>query len=347
MPPKTAKKTTTTKRKSSQSDRASNIEHDASTPTAATSGPTQPAKKKARVSDATGTGVVVTKAAGQEKEATANTGDKRKRADFVSNAFPGGNFDLYAMALPFLRTALQPPGGKKLDYPALRQLIAEKQSKNDKSGKVALALPSAGNGYGRFSSNASRYCDPMEEMPFDIGLASVRKVDSVTFSTSERALFWPEAPASGPGLEGGLTLLEQSCGIDSLTGSFKLCTVPIFTTSNPKDAMYAGVLSFDVRYGSIYRRKQHGPGQKDAFGFWAVPALDTDSRKLKTDGLAHLATKTVSFTAASSDFVDHQVEEALAALDDSRFDFEFDDESGSDDDEYGYFGERHRFGAYY
>ncbi|KAF7305352.1 hypothetical protein HMN09_00787100 [Mycena chlorophos] len=368
MPPKTSKKAAAAKPRASTGSRATaSAKIDASTakPTRAS----EPAKKKSRVSDAgteNGVDTATSTRSGDKEdtesttttttkttasETTASSGSKRKRSATVSasasstqpnaapsnNAFTSGNFDLYNMELPFLQKALKPSSSSALNYTALRTLIREKQTKSDKTAKIVLSLPSSdANGYGRLCAAGIR--DPMEEMPFDIGLASVRRVDNISFTPAQKAALFPKDTAastspSGSGLEGSIVLVDQGCGISSFTGTFKLCTVPLAGTGD--DAVYVGAATIDAKYSSMYSRRGHGSGFKLTFGFWAVRALgdDKDKKKLKADGLEWLANKeggaSGSASAGHAGYDDDDDEEE--GYDSDPFGF-FDDEEESDDD---------------
>nr|GAT53562.1 predicted protein [Mycena chlorophos] len=383
--PQTSKKAAAAKPRASTGSRASaSAKTDASTakPTRAS----EPAKKKARVSDAgTENGVdtptstrsgdkdsedtesTTTTTKSAASETTASSGSKRKRSATVSasastatqpdaapntNIFLGGNFDLYNMELPFLQKALKPSSSSALNYTALRTLIREKQTKSDKTAKIVLSLPSSGgNGYGRLCAAGIK--DPMEEMPFDIGLASVRRVDNISFTSTQKAALFPKDTAaatatspSGPGLEGSIVLVDQGCGISSFTGTFKLCTVPLAGTGTGDDAVYVGAATIDAKYSSMYSRRGHGSGFKVTFGFWAVRALgdDKDKKKLKVDGLEWLANKeggaSGSARAGHAGYDDDEEEEE--GYDSDPFGF-FDDEQSDDDHAHvAYWGTRTR-----
>ncbi|KAJ7054949.1 hypothetical protein C8F01DRAFT_476195 [Mycena amicta] len=211
-----------------------------------------------------------------------------------ANTFQGGKLDLYGMPLPFLRNALKPNNTGNLDYAALLTLIQSKQAKNDNSGRVVVSLASASAaGYGRFSSRVEGFCEPFEEEPYDIGIAAVKRVDKLSFNAAERQALWPtsEVPQfdGSPGLQGTMVLVDSPCGVGSVSGAFKMLTVPVKESDGV--AMWVGVVSFQVKHGSLYQRKGFGRGTSAAFGFWAVAAKEGDQRALECADLGHLANR--------------------------------------------------------
>nr|GAT53635.1 predicted protein [Mycena chlorophos] len=236
------------------------------------------------------------------------------------NTFQGGNLDLYAMALPFLRNALKPAGSTTSDYPALLKLIQSKQAKADNTARLVLSLPTSGSGgmgYGRLASGAEGFCEPFEDAPFDVGIASLEHVDKVTFTAAQKRELWPAAdvPEDGPGIQGTMVLIDKPCGVNSASGTFKMLLVPV------KDGMemWAGAASFQVKYGSLYQRKGFGRGTIVTFGFWAVPSVKDDPRALECTELGYLATT-----------------KGNAVVDDVDSDEEEESDDDSDDGGYGY-----------
>ncbi|KAJ7060469.1 hypothetical protein C8F01DRAFT_1084193 [Mycena amicta] len=213
----------------------------------------------------------------------------------TANTFQGGKLDLYGMPLPFLRNALKPNNTGNLDYAALLTLIQSKQAKNDNSARAVVSLPESASaaGYGRFSSRVEGFCEPFEEEPYDIGIAAVKRVDKLSFNAAERQALWPtsEVPQfdGSPGLQGTMVLVDSPCGVGSVSGAFKMLTVPVKESDGV--AMWVGVVSFQVKHGSLYQRKGFGRGTLAAFGFWAVAAKEGDQRALECADLGHLANR--------------------------------------------------------
>ncbi|KAF7305292.1 hypothetical protein HMN09_00780400 [Mycena chlorophos] len=249
----------------------------------------------------------------------AETTESSQTTTGTMNVFQGGNLDLYAMALPFLRKALKPAESTTSDYPALLKLIQSKQAKADNTARLVLSLPTSDSelGYGRLASGAEGFREPFEDEPFDVGIASLEHVDKVTFTAAQKRELWPAAdvPDGAPGIQGTMVLIDKPCGINSASGTFKMLLAPV------KDGMemWAGAASFQVKYGSLYERKGFGRGTIVTFGFWAVPSVKDDPRALECADLGYLATT-----------------KGNAIVDDVDSDEEDESDDDSDDGGYGY-----------
>ncbi|KAL0568145.1 hypothetical protein V5O48_013839 [Marasmius crinis-equi] len=283
----------------------------------------QPAQKKKRTADGTakssepslkakeGSGGATTSEAAKGKavqnaKAKGSAENKNKDAKSVepeqsssapSLSFTGGAFDIYAMPLPFLQKVLKPTSDSKEDYSALYNRILELQAKPDNSGQLALHVPASANGYGRLSSGM--LTEPFGDEPYDIGLASIERHTELKFTAKEKGLFWPsDAVPKGEGIAATVVLAEEMCGISGVSGELKISTTPVWK-DDKGGLIYQGVMTFGVRYGSMYQRKGHGSGGNGAFGFWLVPSKET--RKLECSGVAHLANKKGSKSTGSFD----------------------------------------------
>jgi hypothetical protein len=127
--------------------------------------------------------------------------------------------------------------------------------------------------------------DPMEEMPFDITIDSVRRHESLSFTRTELLSFAaPDAIPEGPGISGEMELADSHCGIQSASGVFKIQRV--WTKPNPDVdgelvELFEGFLSFNVSYSGLYRRKGHGNGDNKKFAFWGVRArINKDGKEI-------------------------------------------------------------------
>ncbi|KAG6808884.1 hypothetical protein H0H92_002470, partial [Tricholoma furcatifolium] len=118
----------------------------------------------------------------------------------------------------------------------------EENSKPQKAPKPPIPDP----------QHCSSFTEAFEDMPYDIGIAGLRKVDMLAI---------PGQANKKVGVEGALELLERHCGVSSSSGNFQMHTVPIWT-SGQGDAIYEGYVKFNVLYSGLYARK--------GFGFWAI-----------------------------------------------------------------------------
>ncbi|PIL28417.1 hypothetical protein GSI_08451 [Ganoderma sinense ZZ0214-1] len=136
-----------------------------------------------------------------------------------------GNFDLYAMELPFIRSKFTP----EHDYAALLNELRYHQAKPDSSAQIYLPDTdefSAGVP-GRLRSLPVE--DPLEGMPYQLELTSLALRDSVSFTaceTTEDALYSSAAPVSSarrtPGMTATIVLADDECGVIMTESSFKM-----------------------------------------------------------------------------------------------------------------------------
>ncbi|KAG6845278.1 hypothetical protein H0H87_011429 [Tephrocybe sp. NHM501043] len=186
-----------------------------------------------------------------------------------TNTPSSGPFCLYSTNLPFLQKALVPDAntGTK-DYAALFAKIKEYQQKNDRTAQCFLSFPSGpSNGYGRFKSSCYGFIEPMGDEPYDVGIAGLRKTD---------ALVLPDQVGDKkPGIQGTLVLATSDCGVTSVSGDFKMTTVPVWKGANGED-IYEGYVKFNVQY-ELYARKGHGRGTSMNFEFWAIRSMEDDA----------------------------------------------------------------------
>ena len=114
---------------------------------------------------------------GVEKTAPAQT-DKPEEASTKAPSFHG-NFDLYAMCLPFLNSVFAP----QRDYAALLKTIRMYQAKPDNSAQIFFPEDLSASPDGRLRSGGIQ--DPLECMPFDIALTSLALEDRIAFTSRE------------------------------------------------------------------------------------------------------------------------------------------------------------------
>lgn len=190
-----------------------------------------------------------------------------------------GNFDLYSMSLPFLKEPYLSKGDGKPQYEEVRKVILEKQAKNDKTARCYL--DSEDGDESRFESRVIQ--DPMEEMPFDIAINSMKLQKHLSFTKTELNSFAaPGFIPDGPGITAVTALADDDhCGIQSASGVFKMKRV--WTKLNPGGELvelFEGFMSFNVSHSGIYRKKGHGNGEKTKFAFWGVRARVQDGKEV-------------------------------------------------------------------
>ncbi|KAJ7578038.1 hypothetical protein C8J56DRAFT_970219 [Mycena floridula] len=187
-----------------------------------------------------------------------------------------GSFDLYAMKLDFLSKAFLPLGTQTPQFDALYTEIMKVQSNKDYTNRIWLP-ESPHSEPGMFIGRG--FNDPMEEMPFDIGLDNIEEVDSLPLTSSQKALF-----LSPPDEQSGITAeptLDGHCGIDSASGFFNMkhCWTKL-NDEGEKVELFQGCFSIDVWHSGMYKRKGHGSSTKyPPNAFWAVRARkDTNGK---------------------------------------------------------------------
>jgi len=182
-----------------------------------------------------------------------------------------GNFDLYAMELPFLSKVYLPKGTSTPQYEELYKKILTYQAKDDNTAQFYLASPADADAGSIFQSQT--VMDPMEELPFDIAIQSVKHHPSLSLPSNKLFSAMSDSIPDGPGIS-ALTALEDShCGIQSAAGLFKLKRVWTKAVSGGDFVeLFEGYFSFKVSHSGLYRRKGHGTGENHQWMFWAVRA---------------------------------------------------------------------------
>jgi hypothetical protein len=180
-----------------------------------------------------------------------------------------GTFDLYAMELSFLNKVYSPSTGGPVDPETLYTTILTYQAKNDRTAKVTIPEGFSSGTDGKFRSAV--FCDPFEDMPFDIAVNDIEQVSSLKVNTSYKR---PTKDAwTGPGIKASMELEDAGCGIASSSGRIEFH--PLWKKDgkdgNPME-IFEGTLTMDIRYGSMYSRKGHGKGQNETIPFWGVRA---------------------------------------------------------------------------
>ncbi|KAI1795260.1 hypothetical protein LXA43DRAFT_1178750 [Ganoderma leucocontextum] len=202
-----------------------------------------------------------------EAETTAAKTDEPESAGPTAAA-PSfhGNFDLYAMKLPFLNSVFTP----KRDYAALLKLIRTYQAKPDNSAQIFLPEDIATAG--QFRSRAIE--DPLEGLPFDVALESAALKDSLKFTaredTSDAYFSEPPTAAAAAGLTASVKLEDEHCGISSSKGTFKMRRA--WVDAEGTDEVFEGFFSINVVYSGLYRRKCQENSLQESFAFWAIRA---------------------------------------------------------------------------
>ncbi|PIL26436.1 hypothetical protein GSI_12194 [Ganoderma sinense ZZ0214-1] len=223
----------------------------------------------------------------EEAVESASTEAEAPKADQPEDPKPTapsfhGNFDLYAMELPFLNSVFTP----KRDYAALLKTIRTYQAKPDNSGQIFLPadLDASEPPTGRFRSGAIR--DPLECMPFDLALDSLALTDSLKFTARENTkhAFYSEPNAvsssSMPGITASVELEDSHCGIASTRGTFKMRRA--WVSADGADEVFEGFFSLKIVYSGLYRRKCFENSlDVPSLPFWAIRArVDKDGKEI-------------------------------------------------------------------
>ena len=182
-----------------------------------------------------------------------------------------GNFDLYAMCLPFLNSVFSP----QRDYAALLKTIRTYQAKPDNSAQIFLPEDLSASPDGRFRSGGIQ--DPLECMPFDIALESLALKDSVAFTSRELdaddAFYSDLDSASDSDLSGitaSVALEDSHCGISSTRGTFKMRRA--WVSEDGTDEVFEGFFKIDIVYSGLYRRKCFENSLNVSLPFWGIRA---------------------------------------------------------------------------
>jgi len=198
------------------------------------------------------------------------------------------------MFLPFLYNVYLPEGVSSPQYEALYKTLLRLQGKPNYSARCFLtpanpAERTSGDSttshtFGRFESLTM--IDPMTEMPYDIQISAILAKKTLSFApNTERPSFaHPEASSSapGPGISAKTSLPDQSCGINSSKGVFKMKRVwAEITPGGVLQELFEGFFSFSVSFGTLYKKAGHGNGAKYKYAFWAIRAsAGGDERKM-------------------------------------------------------------------
>lgn len=174
------------------------------------------------------------------------------------------------MELPFMHGVYSPKAGP-VNPEALYKTILKYQAKKDRTANITI--PEGYDTSGKDGSFKSRiFCDPMEEMPFDVSLSSFQIVQKTSF----RSQYGRPADAwEGPPIQGRLAVTNGGCGIASSSGT--LTMQPLWKKRDADGELmelFEGTLNFRVSYSGMYSRKGHGSGQKQTIPFWGVRAAE-------------------------------------------------------------------------
>jgi len=182
------------------------------------------------------------------------------------------------MDLPSLSKVPIPNGASTPHYEALYQTILTYQADNDSTAQFFLASPTDADDASTLTSPA--IVDPMQEVPFDISIRSIKHHLSLSLPTEPPSIALVGPAPDSPGVSASTALEEIHCGIQSASGVFKLKRVWTKATSGGDFVeLFAGHFSFNITYGAMYRRGGHGTGQKHKWTFWAVRARTGDDGK--------------------------------------------------------------------
>ncbi|CAA7260995.1 unnamed protein product [Cyclocybe aegerita] len=181
-----------------------------------------------------------------------------------------GTFDLYAMELSFLNTVYAPEDNDGSFFSEeLYLTLLEYQAKNDRTAKITIPDAYSQGANGTFRSNA--LCDPMEDLPFHIGITDIQECDGTELKMS-LDYGRPKEDWVGKGLQAALEL-DDPYGCSG-HGTFRMR--PLWKKTTPSGVvmeLFEGIFSFDVIYGSLYRRKGHGDGiECPDIPFWGIRA---------------------------------------------------------------------------
>ncbi|KAM5531567.1 hypothetical protein V8D89_014766 [Ganoderma adspersum] len=182
---------------------------------------------------------------------------KSKSDDHPETLSPSfhGNFDLYAMELPFIRSKFMLP---ERDYAALLKVLRYHQTRPDSSAQIYLpdsddfstGVP------GRLRSLPIK--DPLEGMPHRLALTSLELHESVSFTareTTEDALYSAPPPSTAtPGVTATVSLVDHRCGafmtvaMTDGEGTFEMRRA--WVSVDGKDEIFEGFFSVDIGYAS-------------------------------------------------------------------------------------------------
>ncbi|KAH9484714.1 hypothetical protein JR316_0001614 [Psilocybe cubensis] len=178
-----------------------------------------------------------------------------------------GTFDLYGMDLPFLNSVYLPKGSSTVNPEALYKTILTYQAKSDRTAQ--LILPDSGPGSGKLDSGV--FCDPMEDMPFDIVARNIKEVPKLSFKSVFGRPDAQHGAWQGVGVTASLVIEDGGCGIASSSGSISMHPMWRKVEKNGDILeLFEGTLTFRVKYSSMYSRRGHGSGQNETIDFWAV-----------------------------------------------------------------------------
>ena len=180
----------------------------------------------------------------------------------------GGTFDLYGMPLPFLNEVYSPSGSAAVFPENLYNEILTYQAKNDRTAELTVPGGFSSGKDGKFKSFI--FCDPMEDMPFDIVVTDIQQVTKLKVKSDYGR---PADAWDGPGLKAKMEIDDGGCGIASSSGNISMR--PLWRKVD-KDGkvmeLYEGTFTFKVTYSSLYSRKGHGRGQNQTLAFWGIRA---------------------------------------------------------------------------
>lgn len=173
------------------------------------------------------------------------------------------------MKLSFLHDVYCPKKGKEV-YPEELYLEMKKyQLKNDRTAKVNIPADYEVGKAGTFTSRI--FSDPMEGLPFDIEVDSLKKAPSIQLDAQYSR---PKNAWDGPGIVGRFTL--NTCGVSRTSGNFKIRPLwKKITASGVELELFEGSFSLDITYSSLYKRKGHGSGINcPEVPFWGIRSYD-------------------------------------------------------------------------
>ncbi|PIL30063.1 hypothetical protein GSI_07794 [Ganoderma sinense ZZ0214-1] len=202
-----------------------------------------------------------------------------KSSDHAETTPPSfhGNFDLYAMELPFLSSQFTP----ERDYAALLEALRFHQAKPDSSAQIYLPDDFSTGSPGRLRSLPLQ--DPLEGMPHKLALKALALHDSVAFTareTPEDALYSAPPPsASTQGVTATVALAREHCGVFMTKGTFKMRRA--WVSADGKDEVFEGFFSVYIVYSRLYRRKTLDDSLKVRLPFWGIRArVGPDGREV-------------------------------------------------------------------
>ncbi|KAM5531976.1 hypothetical protein V8D89_014376 [Ganoderma adspersum] len=162
-----------------------------------------------------------------------------------------GNFDLYAMELPFLNSAFIP----ERDYAALLKVLRHHQAKPDNSAQIYFPDDFSTGTPGRI--RCLRLEDPLEGMPHKLALH-----DTLAFTareTTEDALYSAPPPSTSTATPG----MRRA-----------------WVSADGKDEVFEGFFSTYIVYSRVYRRKTLDKSLTVRLPFWGIRArVGPDGRR--------------------------------------------------------------------